>query len=659
MSFLEPLLLAALPLIGLPILIHLVNQRRYQTMPWAAMIFLLAANRLSRGFARLRQWLILAARTLVIAALIFALARPLASGWLGLAAGSRPDTTIVLLDRSPSMSTVANGGLGTKLDVGRRHLAEALAKLGSDHWVLIDSATVRSMEIQSPQALLTAPETEPVGASADLPTMLQAAHKYIQSNHTGRTDVWICSDMRKHDWNAAGGQWQALRDSFLDLPQSIRFYLLVFPRQPQDNTSLRITNVRRKQTDSNATLLVSLSLTRGDVVLEAKTVPVEFDIGGARSVVNVEMKGPTTELTDHEIPLGAKQVRGWGRVAIPDDANNLDNQFYFVFDRSPVQKTLLVTEEPHANRSLRLAAQIAADVDVETAVEVSSPAQLSSVAWEEIGLVLWQAPMPSGADAKLLRSFVEGDGRVVMLPSRSPSSNSFYDCSWGDWTETAGGVSVGNWRGDADLLAHTQNGSALPVGELKILKTCGVIGEMTPLATLSDGEVLLGRVPTARGGVYALTTTAAESDSSLATDGVVLYVMIQRALAAGCERLGQVRQQVAGVVGEDSNDWKRVAGAEVALSNQYEYHSGVFNSAEKLLALNRAAAEDATRVLSADETEQLFEGLDLVQLDDQIGESDSLLQEIWRLFLVAMLVALVAEAVLCLPKIRPIERVLA
>ncbi|MDA1180297.1 MAG: BatA domain-containing protein, partial [Planctomycetota bacterium] len=34
MSFLYPLFLAALPLIALPIVIHLVNQRRYQTMPW-------------------------------------------------------------------------------------------------------------------------------------------------------------------------------------------------------------------------------------------------------------------------------------------------------------------------------------------------------------------------------------------------------------------------------------------------------------------------------------------------------------------------------------------------------------------------------------------------------------------------------------------------
>ena len=35
MSFLQPAMLFAVPLIALPIIIHLINQRRYQTMRWA------------------------------------------------------------------------------------------------------------------------------------------------------------------------------------------------------------------------------------------------------------------------------------------------------------------------------------------------------------------------------------------------------------------------------------------------------------------------------------------------------------------------------------------------------------------------------------------------------------------------------------------------
>ena len=129
MSFLQPWMLLALPLIALPIIIHLINQWRYQTKQWGAMMFLLKANQMARGYAKLRQWLILAARTLVVAGLIFAIARPLASGFLGWTGGGRADTTILLLDRSPSMQQVGEAGV-SKLDTGRRQLADTLRTLG-------------------------------------------------------------------------------------------------------------------------------------------------------------------------------------------------------------------------------------------------------------------------------------------------------------------------------------------------------------------------------------------------------------------------------------------------------------------------------------------------------------------------------------------------
>src|SRR6516165_5286757 len=141
MTFLQPFLLVALPFVALPIIIHLINQRRYQTIRWAAMIFLLAANRMSRGYAKLRQMLILLFRMLAIAGLIFAVSRPLSSGWLGRIAGSRPDTTIILLDRSPSMRQQGPGTVISKLEAGRQQLARTLAMLGSDRWVLIESTS--------------------------------------------------------------------------------------------------------------------------------------------------------------------------------------------------------------------------------------------------------------------------------------------------------------------------------------------------------------------------------------------------------------------------------------------------------------------------------------------------------------------------------------
>src|SRR6516164_11574788 len=262
MSFLQPILLAALPLVALPIIIHLINQRRYQTIRWAAMIFLLAANRMSRGYAKLRQLLILLFRMLAIAGLIFAVSRPLMSGWFGRIVGGRPDTTIILLDRSPSMRQQGPGTVVSKLDAGRHQLAQTLEVLGSGRWVLIESTSNVPQEIESPAALLRLASVEPASTSADLPAMLEAARDYIRVNRPGRTEIWICSDLRQNDWNTDSARWQALRESFLEFPQGARIHLLAYPDVAGGNVAVRVTNVRRLETADGAELRLSLKLLR-------------------------------------------------------------------------------------------------------------------------------------------------------------------------------------------------------------------------------------------------------------------------------------------------------------------------------------------------------------------------------------------------------------
>ena len=140
MTFLQPWLLLALPIVALPVIIHLVNQWRFQSVEWAAMRFLLAAKALSRGYSRLRQWLILALRMLAVAAAVFAVSRPLSRGWLA-SLGGDSAAAIVLLDRSPSMAQATVAGGESKLATARRQVVAALETLGTKRVILIDSVT--------------------------------------------------------------------------------------------------------------------------------------------------------------------------------------------------------------------------------------------------------------------------------------------------------------------------------------------------------------------------------------------------------------------------------------------------------------------------------------------------------------------------------------
>ena len=51
MTFLQPFILWGLPLILIPVIIHLLNRRRFKRVDWAAMDFLLEAQKLPRKWA--------------------------------------------------------------------------------------------------------------------------------------------------------------------------------------------------------------------------------------------------------------------------------------------------------------------------------------------------------------------------------------------------------------------------------------------------------------------------------------------------------------------------------------------------------------------------------------------------------------------------------
>src|SRR4051794_13636121 len=77
-NFVNPWFVAAglaLPLI--PIVIHLLNRRRFRVVTWAAMDFLLRAMKKNRKRLKFEQWILLACRCLLVFLIAFALARPL------------------------------------------------------------------------------------------------------------------------------------------------------------------------------------------------------------------------------------------------------------------------------------------------------------------------------------------------------------------------------------------------------------------------------------------------------------------------------------------------------------------------------------------------------------------------------------------------------
>ena len=118
MTFLVPLALLAGIGVGLPILAHLLSRYKVRRTDWAAMQFLTRSVRVRSRQIRLRDFLLLLLRCLVVALLVGALARPFVregeSALSGL--GERRAGVLIALDTSFSMGY--ESGTSTRLQDG-------------------------------------------------------------------------------------------------------------------------------------------------------------------------------------------------------------------------------------------------------------------------------------------------------------------------------------------------------------------------------------------------------------------------------------------------------------------------------------------------------------------------------------------------------------
>ncbi len=102
LEFLFSAALWALPLAGLPILLHLLMRRKSPIVPFSTLRFIRASVQRTAARKRIQRWLLLACRALLLALLIWAVAQParkLATTW----AGSKSLAAAIVVDTSYSM----------------------------------------------------------------------------------------------------------------------------------------------------------------------------------------------------------------------------------------------------------------------------------------------------------------------------------------------------------------------------------------------------------------------------------------------------------------------------------------------------------------------------------------------------------------------------
>src|SRR5579871_4205238 len=184
----HPILLVGAALVGLPILLHLIMKQEPRRLPFPAFRFLKQRLKTNQRKLRLRHFILLALRMLLIALFCLTLYQPtLLSERLNLH-GDQPLAVVLVIDTSPSMGYSVNDK--TRLEDARRRALELLDELpgGSPVAVVptgvagVESAGLAGTWLRSPADARKLLEQlkEPV-AGETLPAALATAYQLLKT----------------------------------------------------------------------------------------------------------------------------------------------------------------------------------------------------------------------------------------------------------------------------------------------------------------------------------------------------------------------------------------------------------------------------------------------------------------------------------------------
>jgi hypothetical protein len=646
MTFLVPALLWALPLCLIPLLIHLFNRLRYRNVKWAAMIFLLRANRSSTSMAKLRQFLILFFRIMALLVFIMIFTRPVWKGWGSSWFSGPPGTIVILLDRSASMESL-NAGDVSQRENALKKLTGALKQFeGNPRLVLIDSFSLKPKELIDPEMLSVIPETRATSSAADIPALCRAACDYLIENRIGSAELWLVSDLQESNWEPQSDTWKYLEADFKKLPASVRFRILGVGRENENNYSVRVKNVYRNvDKDGRKKYYIAVEVSGSGV--KKSEIPVKFFYNGFNRDERIKLSGQTVRFV-HEFEADENK-KNWGYVELPADDNPADNRAYWVYDSKIKLEAAIVSESDEIGRVLKFATVPIADNS--KTVSVYSARELAKKQLSDFNLLIWQGAMPSGDLQKRLEAYLEAGGILFCLPSMKQTASSGTSLEGVSWGALSGNPEktfrIVDWDHDFGILANSVSGEPLDLENLKVYKRVFLTGKSEACASYADGQPFLAFVGKSKGKAYFCTTLPSPDWSNLG-DGSVLVPMIQRMLEEGSRRNSRCLAVDCGVL------LKETKGANALASKVKDpvcgRDSGIFQTADSLIAFNRPVREDYQGSIDISAVKKLFGKVPVYAFKEINGNDDVDLQVgIWKQLAGLVLLLLISEALLCTP----------
>jgi hypothetical protein len=343
LGFANAPLLYGLAAASVPILIHLLNRRRFRETTWAAMQFLMAAIRKNHRRVKIEQWLLLAVRTLLILLIVSAMAKPFLESFGNVIAGRRTHRVLVI---DGSLSMGYKTGDKTRFDEAkavaqqfvrdsRRGDAISLIMMGEPPRVVIGDPSPNLAEVQKEIAELSLPH-----GGTDLQATFEAIDRVLDVSSIGQKEIIFLTDLQRTSWRRPAAAGKDSLDSLLAKIESRRPRSVVIDlgRPESENRALTELRVEAPVVTTGAPVLVrgllhNFGPSRADGVLVRLTVDGRL---GPEQSVDLPVGEDVPVVFNQQFSTPGDRVV---EMSIDNDPLPLDDHRYLVL---PVRESLNV-----------------------------------------------------------------------------------------------------------------------------------------------------------------------------------------------------------------------------------------------------------------------------------------------------------------------------
>lgn len=437
MSFLNPILLFGLAAVSVPIIIHLLNRRKFQKVVWAAMRFIKTSVEQNQRRMRIEDMILLALRCLLLALLALALARPAILNQASAVFGQSKVTGVVILDNSYSMGM--SDGTSTRFERAKRAAEQALDSMpaGSATAVFLAADIVRPV-IPEPtfdfnlvrKSLREASLTD---RATDLFPALQKAVDTLKDRLALRKEIFVITDGQANGWRQLTEIQRLLERAKSDITTQI----ILVSDQEQRNLGISELRLASGLSPAKQPLRFEVKVTNFGRE-EARNTPVALSVDG---------EPPSDEFNIAALPAGATRnvtmfakLRSDGfhsvSARIPEDRLHADDQRVVALRAIKEVRVLLVDGEPGSepresevfflkNALVPVPPEAAPDYFIKTTT-VSVP-ELSQARLDDFdAVVLANVPDLSEATLKGMENYLRRGGGLMIFPG-GRVNNTFYN----------------------------------------------------------------------------------------------------------------------------------------------------------------------------------------------------------------------------------------